>query len=434
MAMHVTPTVSRLQYRDSVKLVNAVAWAGEQLGLDLGLLDPDSIVRAAKRQTGLSDLGDLSFMIPMRRIAEEVRNQPEMTALARIIMRQSLVLAVRNRLQRIEWLKAHPDVDKLPIRRPIFVLGFPRTGTTVLQNLLSLDPRRRGLEFWELTMPGAHRRQTAASDRASSAAARPRGSCRAAYQMAPEMAQRALHRRRHRGGMLAPVRAVALPCSTGICRPGLHRLGPTTCFNRPRHGQVPYREYRAQPCRCCWSEIPAEQLVLKCPEHLFFIDCTPRKRSPMPASCRPIAIPYQTIGSYCSLISLQWRNLYGRHRPRTGSGAHMEQRLLDGVNSSDGRPRCGLIRGKVLRRAVHMTSCEDPQAVVSSATSPDHFELDLAPDHDGGRSASYLATKREDARGANTNTTPADYGLDRDRVLRPLSRTTSSGSAFEHVR
>ena len=60
-----------------------------------------------------------------------------------------------NRLRYRQFVKDHPQVLDTKIERPIFVLGFPRTGTTILQNLLCLDPNRRGLEFWELTVsPG----------------------------------------------------------------------------------------------------------------------------------------------------------------------------------------------------------------------------------------------------------------------------------------
>ena len=75
------------------------------------------------------------------------------TPLARVIMRQTFLQAVKNRLNFQDFLKRHPAVRDTKIERPIFVLGFPRTGTTALQNLMCLDPGRRGLRFWELTTP-----------------------------------------------------------------------------------------------------------------------------------------------------------------------------------------------------------------------------------------------------------------------------------------
>jgi Sulfotransferase family len=41
----------------------------------------------------------------------------------------------------------------VPIRRPIFVTGIPRSGTTALHRLLCADPRSQGLELWLTEYP-----------------------------------------------------------------------------------------------------------------------------------------------------------------------------------------------------------------------------------------------------------------------------------------
>ena len=38
---------------------------------------------------------------------------------------------------------AHPEHRDVPIERPIFLMGLPRTGTTALHRYLHSDPRRR---------------------------------------------------------------------------------------------------------------------------------------------------------------------------------------------------------------------------------------------------------------------------------------------------
>jgi hypothetical protein len=42
-----------------------------------------------------------------------------------------------------------------PLMRPIYVLGLPRTGTTLLLNLLAADSRARHLRYWESLIPFA---------------------------------------------------------------------------------------------------------------------------------------------------------------------------------------------------------------------------------------------------------------------------------------
>ena len=42
---------------------------------------------------------------------------------------------------------------RLPVERPIFVTGLPRSGTTALHRLLTADPAHQGLELWLAEMP-----------------------------------------------------------------------------------------------------------------------------------------------------------------------------------------------------------------------------------------------------------------------------------------
>lgn len=49
--------------------------------------------------------------------------------------------------------RAHPQHADVPITRPIFVTGLPRTGTTALHRLLSADPANQGLEQWLAECP-----------------------------------------------------------------------------------------------------------------------------------------------------------------------------------------------------------------------------------------------------------------------------------------
>src|SRR3546814_20736510 len=42
----------------------------------------------------------------------------------------------------------HPSYAAVPIERPLFVVGLPRTGTTAIHRLLTADARHQGLELW----------------------------------------------------------------------------------------------------------------------------------------------------------------------------------------------------------------------------------------------------------------------------------------------
>lgn len=47
---------------------------------------------------------------------------------------------MKERLRIVHQLKIYPEIRQLDIGPPIFIMGLPRTGTTLLYNLMALDP------------------------------------------------------------------------------------------------------------------------------------------------------------------------------------------------------------------------------------------------------------------------------------------------------
>lgn len=62
-----------------------------------------------------------------------------------------------------EDTKAYCDAN--PVRRPIFIVGLPRTGTTFLQRLLSLDPVNTSPLTWELMDPVPRNKENLEKDK-----------------------------------------------------------------------------------------------------------------------------------------------------------------------------------------------------------------------------------------------------------------------------
>ncbi len=65
----------------------------------------------------------------------------------------TLVMSLANRLKASDYLNQHPQLLDRPIEKPVFVFGIPRTGTTLLSNLLAADPARRSPLTWEIDDP-----------------------------------------------------------------------------------------------------------------------------------------------------------------------------------------------------------------------------------------------------------------------------------------
>jgi len=114
----------------------------------------DDIAAAAVRTTGLSDFGGTEHEKGLRILVDDL-NAPAagLTGVGNYQQRAQVKSALVGRLLAQAGFTAHPEHADVPVARPIFVLGLPRTGTTALHRLLTADPRHQGLELWLTEFP-----------------------------------------------------------------------------------------------------------------------------------------------------------------------------------------------------------------------------------------------------------------------------------------
>lgn len=99
--------------------------------------------------SGLADWGEHSFSATLELLVESCRATAELTPAGWGLLRKVAVRHLRNQLYLQAFLTAHPGTAGQQIVSPVIITGLPRTGTTMLHNLLTLDPDNRVLRFWE---------------------------------------------------------------------------------------------------------------------------------------------------------------------------------------------------------------------------------------------------------------------------------------------
>jgi hypothetical protein len=116
-------------------------------------LDADELIALARETTGLDDFGDPGWEPAYRTLLRALDGEARLHLLGRVLTRAELlrVLQTKLRLQRA-WSE-RPAILREPIAAPIFVLGPPRSGTTILLELLALDPALRAPIAWEAAHP-----------------------------------------------------------------------------------------------------------------------------------------------------------------------------------------------------------------------------------------------------------------------------------------
>ena len=136
-----------------VRLLNFAARRLGPISSKLISLEPADLLEAACRRTGLSGWGDQRFKQALRALADSVEREGELTFFGRFTIRQFIIQNLCNRLRITEAVKRFPDINLQKIRRPLFITGWYRTGTTYLHNLLAAHPNLRAPLLWELRHP-----------------------------------------------------------------------------------------------------------------------------------------------------------------------------------------------------------------------------------------------------------------------------------------
>jgi hypothetical protein len=116
-------------------------------------MNVEKVIAAASAQTGLSEIGDPAILEGLRRLLEAYPKEARFTERGLQMAYGSLVANLAIRMKVEDWLKRHPELLERPIEKPMFVFGLPRTGTTLLINLLHADPARRSFLRWEALDP-----------------------------------------------------------------------------------------------------------------------------------------------------------------------------------------------------------------------------------------------------------------------------------------
>jgi hypothetical protein len=118
---------------------------------EAAVLDAGALLVAAQRVTGLSDFGDATLAERVELVLDAVRASGlDAAGLAAAAHTISGLLVAR--------LGFFDDHARFPLAgeqivRPMFATGEPRSGTTLLHALMSVDPDTRALRFWEVMYP-----------------------------------------------------------------------------------------------------------------------------------------------------------------------------------------------------------------------------------------------------------------------------------------
>ena len=137
---------------DWVRRINDMAPGVGGAGVMVSL-DPDEIVAAAVAVTGLDDFGAPTWEEPYRRLVASIDDEARCHVVGRLMCRHDLIRHLSTRLRIVDAHRRDPALAATPVPAPIFITGPARSGTSILQELVALDPGLRGPLGYEIAYP-----------------------------------------------------------------------------------------------------------------------------------------------------------------------------------------------------------------------------------------------------------------------------------------
>ncbi len=116
------------------------------------IMDADALIARAEQRAGVAD-SDAFVRGNLERLLQALEATAGLSDEGWEGAERALLMDTVNRLEGLSWVRDHPEIARLPVEQPVFIMGLPRSGTTYLQYLFDLDPRFRQLRTWEALAP-----------------------------------------------------------------------------------------------------------------------------------------------------------------------------------------------------------------------------------------------------------------------------------------
>ena len=252
-----------------MKLQSAFLRGADAAAGTLGLLDKkfdsDALIAVAHRETGLDDFGDETFQEPLDRLLSACSEEARLSVIGRTAIRWDICRFLANLLCMEQAEDRSRGIRGEQIRRPIFITGLPRAGTSFLHRLMMLDPANQVPRVWQTIFPYPLRRSRDTDPQAR--IQKVDRQLRAFARLAPEFPS------------LHPLKATSPQECSEISAHVFASLRFDTTYRIPSYrqwldatGHVEAYRFHKSFLQHLQHQSDGERWVLKCPDHVFALD------------------------------------------------------------------------------------------------------------------------------------------------------------------
>jgi sulfotransferase family protein len=146
-------TLQKIRPLLPVRLLNGCGGLLEKRRIPAARAPAVNLINTAKRRCGLDDFGEGEFFEALSRLLESCHKEARLNFVGKIALRTNILQTLCSRLRMQHDRQLYLNIAHQEIREPLFIVGLPRSGTTLLHNLLAADPEHRSPLMWEVMSP-----------------------------------------------------------------------------------------------------------------------------------------------------------------------------------------------------------------------------------------------------------------------------------------
>jgi hypothetical protein len=146
-------TVQQIRPQLPVRLFNGFGALLEKSRIPSTRLVATDLIETAKRRSHLNDFGESDFFEALSRLLESCQDEARLNLIGKIALKTDVLETLSARLKMERDRQLYPNIAHQEIREPVFIVGLPRSGTSLLHRLLSADPEHRCPLMWEVRSP-----------------------------------------------------------------------------------------------------------------------------------------------------------------------------------------------------------------------------------------------------------------------------------------
>ncbi|HEV7526862.1 MAG TPA: sulfotransferase [Acidimicrobiia bacterium] len=363
-------------------------------------LTADRAVEQATEETGLGDLGEGSWKEGLERLVDALKTEAALNELGAALVGGELVGYLGDRMRVLEWRKQHPEIVGVDVVPPIVIVGQGRTGTTILHELLAMDPASRVPLTWEIDHP-VPPPETATYD-TDPRIAQVDETLAGVDLVLPGFMQM------HPMGAQLPQECVRITSSDfrSMIFPTQYSVPSYADWLLHEADMAPAYRWHRMFLEHLQSKHPAARWVLKSPGHLWALDALVAEY-PNALLVQTHRDPLRILASLSSLVA-RLRSLASDDSTIPRAAADFADNILDGLDRSVDAREDGTVPADQVVDVQFRSFMADPFATIHSIY--EKLGLELAPEAEQ-RMRAFFAANPSDKHGTHTYTF-ADTGLD----------------------